>query len=73
MKEQRNSRKCHSRRLGEADNAGTQKLMLKKMNVLFLIGCAKGIFGKGIGEVRGFPFCGGKKGLRLPIAVEKGV
>ena len=28
---------------------------------------------RGFGDVRGFPFCGGKKGLRLPLAVEKGV
>ena len=28
---------------------------------------------RGLGDVRGFPFCGGKKGLRLPLAVEKGV
>ena len=28
---------------------------------------------RGLGHVRGFPFCGGKKGLRLPLAVEKGV
>ena len=24
---------------------------------------------RGFGDVRGFPFCGGKKGLRLPLAM----
>ena len=28
---------------------------------------------RGFGNVRGFPFCGGKKGLRLPLAVGKRV
>ena len=38
-----------------------------------LIGCAKGFSLGGFWEVRGFPFCGGKKGLRLPLAVGKRV
>ena len=28
---------------------------------------------RGFSDVRGFPFCGGKKGLRLPVAVGKRV
>ena len=27
---------------------------------------------RGLGDVKGFPFCSGKKGLRLPFAVGKG-
>ena len=36
-----------------------------------LMRCAKGIFAKGILGCTGFPFCGGKKGLRLPLAMGK--
>ena len=32
---------------------------------------SKGIFAKGILGGTGFPFCGGRKGLRLPLAVSK--
>ena len=39
----------------------------------FFMRCDKGIFAKGFWDVRGFPFCRGKKGLRLPLAVGKRV
>ena len=35
--------------------------------------CAKGISLSGFWEVRGFPFCDVKRGLRLPFAVGQGV
>ena len=45
---------------------------LIRVSLIHVMRCANGFVAKGFGDVRGFPFCGGKMGLRLPLAMGKG-
>ena len=58
-----------------AENADNKPRKIRKVRLTGFISCValRGFALRGLGDVRGFPFCGGKKGLRLPLAVEKGV
>ena len=62
--------------LPESSDLGTP-LILVLFSVLLISpnSCValRGLSLRGFGDVRGFPSCGGKKGLRLPLAIGKRV